>query len=1048
MGKCICKDQPKTQQTSDIFVDMLSKDSVKKFSQMSKIKTMATFHRTKKFLKVKTLKFENTFLHMTTEKMIEQKNNLKSFKRNTTSMINNKKLQLYPNCKFISKERHSFFSLLPQKSITDSSNFMDNDKDSGGDESGDKEYAKLLPVEKKPSCNKTISNNSIIKNEDNDDDKFEYSNLPITFDEEQTFFNNIKQNILFINFTEETFNFLMETSEGLVVEQGNLIYKEGDEGNVMYMIKSGTVELLSEKLGYEKKKLGSGDCFGEIALLQMNVIRYETAKALTKVELLSIEGEMYRTEVKREKNSNPKEKILNYMEDILWVKYLERYTKFNISLMVEVVTFKKGETVIEKNQFSIDNCYLIQKGCLIYTEKNKKRYISSRELVGDLEVFLGLGEKVTYEITAMEDTICYSLSKQSLLKVMGNKYQEQILMTIFNKALQDNSFFQKIIMKNQIDSVFRLNVIKQYSPGDVVFETSKEKNKKVILILKGSISNQSAESLLGKLYGEEIITMSTDLETPITSTDNLTCLEVSWKSIRNNMKRFAETTGTLDISKTAKILSKTRVFGLLSDLRLLEMSSMFTEMKKYKKDDILIQRDSPIDSFYLITKGRVVVMESNKITREISKGNSFGEFFLLNDITSSCIVKALEDVECYKLPKESFLKCLENDEVNDYLRRKMCLEDSNIELKDLFLISHLGKGKYGNVHLVHTDYFIYAIKSVQLSFTRNDKILGKYLVTEKKLLYTLDHPFIVKLVKTFKKDTTCFFLMEYINGINIEKYVLQRNKQVTKKTLLTPRSIWEAKFYGGCLFLALDYLHHKMICHRDIKPSNLMIDQYGYLKMIDFGAAKVIKDITFTIAGTPNCIAPEVLLGKGYSFPCDFWSAGIVLFYIIYGQYPYKHNTNVMELYKEVVNGVIEYPEQNDSKSKEVVAFLQKLLRKNPIGRIWSLNKIMEEPFYEDFQWKDLKCRKFKKEDIPYIKAEYSQQEITRLMTNFSMSYENVIDSKLSLTMSNIILGDKFIFNSILDEKNYEGEVNQNNQISSTQATKLLSIYNKYLDEF
>ena len=208
MGKCICKDQPKTQQTSDIFVDMLSKDSVKKFSQMSKIKTMATFHRTKKFLKVKTL--ENTFLHMTTEKMIEQKNNLKSFKRNTTSMINNKKLQLYPNCKFISKERHSFYSLLPQKSITDSSNFMDNDKDSGGDESGDKEYAKPLPVEKKPSCNKTISNNSIIKNEDNDDDKFEYSNLPITFDEEQTFFNNIKQNILFINFTEETFNFLIK----------------------------------------------------------------------------------------------------------------------------------------------------------------------------------------------------------------------------------------------------------------------------------------------------------------------------------------------------------------------------------------------------------------------------------------------------------------------------------------------------------------------------------------------------------------------------------------------------------------------------------------------------------------------------------------------------------------------------------------------------------------------------------------------------------------------------------------------------------------------
>jgi cGMP-dependent protein kinase len=97
-------------------------------------------------------------------------------------------------------------------------------------------------------------------------------------------------------------------------------------------------------------------------------------------------------------------------------------------------------------------------------------------------------------------------------------------------------------------------------------------------------------------------------------------------------------------------------------------------------------------------------------------------------------------------------------------------------------------------------------------------------------------------------------------------------------------NIFETQFYGGSILLMLEYLHKKYIDHRDIKPGNIMID--GYLKIIDFGTAKVLTNYTSTVIGTPHYIAPEILQGKGYYLSCDFWSVGICIYEIFYGSYP------------------------------------------------------------------------------------------------------------------------------------------------------------------
>ena len=100
-------------------------------------------------------------------------------------------------------------------------------------------------------------------------------------------------------------------------------------------------------------------------------------------------------------------------------------------------------------------------------------------------------------------------------------------------------------------------------------------------------------------------------------------------------------------------------------------------------------------------------------------------------------------------------------------------------------------------------------------------------------MLSLDHPFIIKMVKSMKNTYYCFLLIEYVNGKNLDEYLSSR---VQKK------NIYETQFYIGSMLLMLEYLQKKLIAHRDIKPSNIMIDSNGYLKMIDFGTAKVLTN--------------------------------------------------------------------------------------------------------------------------------------------------------------------------------------------------------------
>ena len=167
------------------------------------------------------------------------------------------------------------------------------------------------------------------------------------------------------------------------------------------------------------------------------------------------------------------------------------------------------------------------------------------------------------------------------------------------------------------------------------------------------------------------------------------------------------------------------------------------------------------------------------------------------------------------------------------------------------------------------------------------------------------------------------------------------------------RNYYETQFYISFLFIILDYLNAQKICHRDLKPDNLMIDEKGYLKLIDFGTSiQLTNNFSNTITGTPHYIAPEVLLGKGYSFSCDYWSVGIITYELYYGVYPFGQNASEpMEVYREVMKKDLTFP---DNGNEVVNDFIKSLLHKKVYHRLCSLKKAKESKFFDNFPWDDL----------------------------------------------------------------------------------------------
>jgi len=160
--------------------------------------------------------------------------------------------------------------------------------------------------------------------------------------------------------------------------------------------------------------------------------------------------------------------------------------------------------------------------------------------------------------------------------------------------------------------------------------------------------------------------------------------------------------------------------------------------------------------------------------------------------------------------------------------------------------------------------------------------------------------------------------------------------------------------YSAQICSVFEYLHSKDIVYRDLKPENIMIADDGYLKLIDYGFAKVVKKRTYTICGTPEYIAPEILLNSGHSKPVDWWTFGILAYEMHAGHAPFVDD-DPMNIYKKIINTKPKYPDGFDSKLKSMVKhLLRRDLSKRFGNMVNGVADIKEHRFFASLDWSQL----------------------------------------------------------------------------------------------
>ena len=303
------------------------------------------------------------------------------------------------------------------------------------------------------------------------------------------------------------------------------------------------------------------------------------------------------------------------------------------------------------------------------------------------------------------------------------------------------------------------------------------------------------------------------------------------------------------------------------------------------------------------------------------------------------------------------------DKEKDKDKEKSKKKKMKIKVKDFEKLKTVGLGSYGRVRLCRQKKTgeIFVMKILK----KNEIIKQKqvdHVYSEFNILSTLKHPFIVQLVGfNFEDPKYIYFVLEYVQGG--ELFTLLR----TKGTFPVPQT----KFYIAHIITIFEYLHSKNIVYRDLKPENILINKNGYLKLTDFGFAKILEnEKTYTLCGTPEYLAPEIILNKGHGKAVDWWTLGILLYEMLVGIDPFSDD-DPMKTYQKILKGKINFPKTIDKDAKSLI---KHLLTQDTSKRFGCLKNgvkdILNHRFFDGFDWKNFVYLTLTPPYIPDVKSE------------------------------------------------------------------------------
>ena len=812
----------------------------------------------------------------------------------------------------------------------------------------------LEPINEEKDTNDTDNNNNKKKTQEDEETKVlkVIKKHNTNFDDKDLIINCLENEPYLSTLHENSLLEIVKEMSLCSVEMGNTIFKQGNIGRFFYIIKEGEIDLIINN--QVKKTLSTGECFGEFALLHL-APRSGTTIAKTNCLLYFLRRKNFRKIIEFIAQSHY-EKCRKFVEKTDFFSFFTSSEKYFFYPLMFKVKFEKGSKIFTQDEQA--NCiYVIDKGNVnLYYGKKLLYNIKEKDYFGDGSL-LNKGKNCC-NVFANTDCDIYTISLSTFKEMYGINFHKQLILNAIKVAFIHSKIFSQIDTRVLEGDVFDLFEFYSLNQGQVAYKEGTDISQTLVIIIVGNLAyNNEREILFSKnqIIFEENVFYNKKLILKKDLVANPFCLLAAVDV--NKLLKFLDNSfeGLSKIREIIENLRKIKLFETLSVLKICQISRSIKE-EKFSKDDYIIKQGAEGNKFYIIKSGTVEIYKDNKYMRTITKNNFLGERSLLIKERRSATAICITDTIVYSLSKEDFLKIIEKN-MEKYLINRLSLQDDQVELSDLIFENTLGKGNYGTVCMVKNskNNFQYAIKSIsKKQIVYNN--MESNLELEKDILLQVDHPFIVKLVKTLNDSKYVYFLMEYVKGKDLFDVI--RDIGLLNK--------YQTQFYSCSLFVIINYLHSHKFIYRDIKPENIVVEENGYIKLIDFGAAKKIEDKTKTVIGTPYYMAPEVFSGEGYSFEADYWSVAICMYEFMCGYVPFGEDLeDPLQIYNTIMKSDLDFP--SIIKDKCFKELMRGMLNKNLMVRICNFEQIKIHPWFKTFDWEGLLNMALKPARIPDI---------------------------------------------------------------------------------
>ncbi|OMJ93575.1 hypothetical protein SteCoe_3411 [Stentor coeruleus] len=304
---------------------------------------------------------------------------------------------------------------------------------------------------------------------------------------------------------------------------------------------------------------------------------------------------------------------------------------------------------------------------------------------------------------------------------------------------------------------------------------------------------------------------------------------------------------------------------------------------------------------------------------------------------------------------------------------KLILPPSKVSPCDFRGLLQLGKGSFGEVYLVEK---IDTLEKFALKVLRKEKVLGnnlvRYAFTERNILMSISHPFIVKLNYAFQTPEKLAIIMDFCPNGDLGTQ-LAREKRFSEE---------KARFYMVEVLLALQELHNHGIIFRDLKPDNVVLDEEGHAKLTDFGLSKEGVDddkLTKSFCGSVAYLAPEMIRRTGHSRSVDWYLFGVLLYEMIVGSPPY-YSSSREQLFNNIQRGKLKMPSFVSSEARNLIKVL---LQRDPNKRLGASKKDAEEvkadAFFKGINWEAYMNKQVKPPNFHPIRRVFREVNLEKM---------------------------------------------------------------------